>query len=213
MKTISILIVTLLITFQTYGQDCQVKLEAISGTYEGDCKKGLAQGSGKASGTDTYEGTFKKGLPDGNGTYTWANGDVYVGEFKKGVKSGAGKLTSADGTIDGYWADDEYIGKEKYPYKLLSADNNIADIQFSRKGSDKNQIVISYEKKGRRAEHGPINVKALLGNYGGLIQEPWTKTLTNVIYPIRFQVEGVERYDIVINQPGNWDVTVKLIAN
>ncbi len=213
MKTLYFLIAILIVSFQTYSQDCKVKLETISVSYEGDCKKGFAHGNGKASGIDTYEGTFKKGLPDGKGTYTWANGDIYVGAFKKGLKSGAGKLISSDGPIEGYWVDDEYIGKDKYPYKMFSADNKISDIQFTRKGNDKNQIVISYELKGRRVEHGKINAKTLLGNYASLVQEPWTKTLSQVIFPIRIQVDGNERFDIIINQPGNWEVKVKLIAN
>ena len=212
------LIAILMVSFQTYGQDCEVKLKAISGIYLGACKKGLAQGKGVSSGTDKYEGNFKKGLPDGTGTYTWANGDIYVGSFKKGLKSGEGKLTTMAGTIVGYWAEDEYIGKEKYPYKLFSADNNISDIQLTRKGNEKNQILIHYEAKGRRAQHGNIIVKALEGNYASLIQEPWSKTLTQVIYPIRLQVENTrndkyaERFDIIINQPGEWDVKVKLIG-
>ena len=72
---------------------CEVKLDEIKGTYEGGCKKGKAEGSGKAVGTDTYEGEFKKGLPHGEGTYTWANGNVFRGLFKKGKKEGKGKPT------------------------------------------------------------------------------------------------------------------------
>lgn len=210
-KTAYFLILLLIVSLQSYAQNCEVKLEAISGTYDGDCKKGLANGTGKASGIDTYEGTFKKGFPDGNGTYTWANGDIYVGEFKKGSKSGAGKLTSADGTIEGYWTDDDYIGKDKYPYKLFSADNNISDIQFKRNGDAKNQIVFNYESKGRRAQHADIKVTPLQGNFASFVQEPWTKTLQQVQFPIRLQVSGAENFDIIINQPGNWDVKIKLV--
>jgi hypothetical protein len=218
LKTIYLIIVALFISFFTNGQDCIVKLEAISGNYVGACKKGLAHGKGISSGVDKYDGTFKKGLPDGQGTYTWANGDIYIGEFKKGVKSGSGKLTSSLGTISGFWAEDEYIGKEKYPYRLFSADNTISEIQITRKGSDKNQILIHYESKGRKTQYGKIIVKALQGNYAGLIQEPWKKTLTQVTFPIRIQVENTrndkyaERFDIIINQPGDWDVKVKLVG-
>jgi hypothetical protein len=56
-------------------EDCKVLLPALSGSYEGSCKKGVADGRGKASGTDAYEGEFRKGLPDGKGTCTWSNGD------------------------------------------------------------------------------------------------------------------------------------------
>ena len=151
-------------------------------------------------------------MPNGQGTYTWANGDNYIGEFKKGIKSGPGKFTSEDAVISGYWIDDEYIGESKYPYKLFFADAKISDIQFVRKGSDKNQIVIRYEIKERKTKHIDIMVTELQGNYTSLIQEPWTKTLSRVTFPIRFQVAGKESYDIVINQPGNWELKVMLVG-
>ena len=93
---------------------CKVLLESISGSYEGDCKKGLAHGKGKAVGEDTYEGTFKKGFPEGEGKYTWANGDYYEGEFKKGKIEGEGTRVMAGGDItqEGFFLDGEYIGKE-----------------------------------------------------------------------------------------------------
>ena len=56
---------------------CMVLMEAISGSYEGDCRNGLAHGKGTALGWDTYRGQFKKGLPHGTGTYIWENGAVY----------------------------------------------------------------------------------------------------------------------------------------
>ena len=37
-------------------------METLKGTYTGECKKGKANGRGKAVGTDTYEGFFKTGL-------------------------------------------------------------------------------------------------------------------------------------------------------
>lgn len=39
---------------------CRVLLPEIADYYEGGCKKGLADGIGKAQGTDQYEGSFKK---------------------------------------------------------------------------------------------------------------------------------------------------------
>ncbi len=212
MKKYILLLSVALISLQVYSQNCEVKLEDISGAYEGDCKKGLANGTGKASGTDTYEGSFKKGLPDGQGTYIWANGDVYVGEFKKGVKSGAGKITTSEGEKTGYWLDGDYIGTEKYAYKMLSADSNISDIKFARKGDESNEIIISYELKGRRTQHDDIVVTELQGNYASLVQEPWTKTLSQVSFPFRFNVTGKEAFDVVINQPGKWEVKVILVV-
>ena len=58
---------------------CEVIPDDIKGTYDGECKKGKANGFGKAVGTDTYEGEFKKGFPHGKGTYTWGNGNIFTG--------------------------------------------------------------------------------------------------------------------------------------
>lgn len=56
----------MILTFALYavtaaGQsECKVLLPALSGSYEGGCRKGLADGDGVAIGTDTYKGSFKK---------------------------------------------------------------------------------------------------------------------------------------------------------
>lgn len=93
---------------------CKVLVPELSGNYEGGCKKGLANGTGKAVGVDTYEGEFKKGFPNGIGTYTWANGDVYKGEFQKGKPDGEGVLTKKNGEVEkGYWKYGYYTGEEK----------------------------------------------------------------------------------------------------
>ena len=68
--------------------DCKVLTEALQGEYTGDCKKGLAHGTGESKGIDIYRGDFKKGLPNGTGTYIWKNGNSYEGEFKDGKRNG-----------------------------------------------------------------------------------------------------------------------------
>ncbi|MCU0459673.1 MAG: hypothetical protein MUE37_11375 [Bacteroidales bacterium] len=74
--------------------NCKVLKPGIDSTYAGDCKQGLANGQGTATGIDRYTGEFKKGLPDGTGTYIWNNGDKYEGEWKKGLREGTGKYTT-----------------------------------------------------------------------------------------------------------------------
>ena len=95
--------------------DCRVRLPDIAGSYEGECHKGKAHGTGKAIGRDIYEGEFEKGFPHGTGTYTWANGDYYVGEFVRGAKEGEGKMiyasVKADSVQAGQWENDQYLGK------------------------------------------------------------------------------------------------------
>ena len=62
-----LLIATASVLIAQDKSDCKVLAETLAESYEGDCKKGLADGKGKAIGTDSYEGGFKKGLPEGEG--------------------------------------------------------------------------------------------------------------------------------------------------
>ena len=116
------LLISLLLTENIFPQDCKVNIEALSGTYEGECKNGKAEGPGKAIGIDMYEGQFKAGLPSGTGKYTWKNGNVYEGEFTKGVPDGNGtmiyKLQAGDSLVKGYWKKGVYGGKFVKPYLI-----------------------------------------------------------------------------------------------
>ena len=110
-----------------YAQEkCKVLLPAISGSYTGKCKKGLAHGKGLAVGTDTYEGRFSKGLPEGRGKYTWAEGRIYEGEFSDGEPSGNGTMIypreGEDSIVSGIWSGDNYYGPVPGPpYKVMRA--------------------------------------------------------------------------------------------
>ena len=89
----------------SYGQQCKVLVEAIARNYSGECKKGLADGVGKAEGDQaTYEGEFRKGLPNGKGTITFNDGRKFNGEWKNGEIYGFGELTINDGKVQsGYF--------------------------------------------------------------------------------------------------------------
>ncbi len=206
--------------------DCDVLLEAIKGTYEGDCRKGLAHGEGKAVGTDTYEGEFKKGLPHGEGTYTWASGDVFVGEFNKGLKEGEGVLTQADGTVvKGYWKDDEYIGTDKNPYKIISKSVSVNRVMFRRQDASPDEIDFKFSYLGKPARARNFRVE---GSFGVLTNETdYIKTVKVYQYPaqgtISFSTEttrdaggsGSGDYkdgtlEFLISQSGKWEVTVEM---
>jgi hypothetical protein len=95
-------------------ESCKVLTEVLQGTYQGECKGGLAHGDGIATGLDTYEGHFSKGLPNGYGTYKWNTGAVYVGQWKKGKRQGRGKYTcilnGKEVIQDGLWKNNSYQG-------------------------------------------------------------------------------------------------------
>ena len=103
-------ILTLLLLANAKAQDCIVAMDSLKGKYEGVCKKGKAEGMGKAMGTDMYEGEFKAGLPDGNGKYTWKNGNWYEGQWYRGKREGNGKMlykfADRDSLVNGYWKKD-----------------------------------------------------------------------------------------------------------
>ena len=135
--------------------DCEVDIEAISGTYDGDCKRGKAHGEGKAVGTDTYVGEFKKGLPEGFGKYTWADGHFYEGEWGKGVKEGEGKMVyiktnGKDSVVTGFWEKDEYMGKYKEPYKILSKSTEIQRVVVRKIASTPDQITVNFNRGTQR---------------------------------------------------------------
>src|SRR5688572_10083425 len=107
-----------------YAQDCTVESELLKGTYSGECKKGKANGKGKATGIDSYEGDFRSGKPDGKGTYSWANGNLFVGQFAGGMKEGKGKLiykrtNAKDSSVEGFWKKDQYVGRYEHPYSII----------------------------------------------------------------------------------------------
>ena len=198
---------------QTTG--CRVLLPQIAGQYEGECKKGLADGMGKAQGTDQYEGFFKKGLPDGQGKYTWNDGTTFEGEWKKGRKDGYGVLTShlasRDSVLSGYWIDDEYIGTEKKPYKINNKGINIIGLTLSRVGSDKDQIVVEYNRSGRPLSIYSFHVTELMGGYSTISKSDFSKTLLNVRYPFRAEITGdAFVFDVTISQRGSWKIIVNV---
>ena len=186
------------------AQDCSVELSSLQGSYEGDCKRGLAHGSGKAAGVDNYEGSFKRGLPHGKGTYQWANGDVYIGEFVKGQKKGPGVMTHASTGLrqEGYWLDDEYIGTEMKPYTIVQKSNSILRVTFKRMSGDENKIKFSFSRLGKPIKVSSLNVQSDFGVE--LNQTDYDRTFTVHDFPcdpiITFRAEA--NRDVTGSQKG-----------
>ncbi|NOU47999.1 MAG: hypothetical protein HOO86_13190 [Bacteroidales bacterium] len=138
----------------SYSQEqCKVLKPEISGTYEGKCKKGLANGKGIAIGTDRYEGKFSNGLPHGKGTYTWSTGETYTGEWFNGKRDGVGVYTmhvnGKDSVQDGIWQKDKFGGpKPKNPVVIYKS--GVDRYNFQKNITAKNRVLIDLLQNGSR---------------------------------------------------------------
>ena len=220
-NTITLLLLISLIHFSySQSENCKVLKPEIATSYSGECKKGLANGTGIATGTDKYEGKFKDGLPQGNGTYRYANGDVYKGDFKNGMKDGNGKFTfkylGKDSTYQGIWKADQFVKKivpsaylitqktnlQRYTVKKMNSGNRIMFV-FMQNGMNNRSISrLSFAESGGSAlamgqELGfdniqfPFNCKVAYSS---------SNSLRTAIYDVVFEIQ--------VNEPGQWLVTL-----
>lgn len=227
------LVITLaavLFSAQIFAQDCAVEKESLKGTYTGDCKKGKANGKGKAVGADTYEGEFKNGLPDGQGTYTYSNGNVFKGSFSKGLKQGEGSMTykrtgKSDSTIKGFWSKDLYVGLYEKPYTIYTKGEavNDVDVKYQKEGMSQITFVVSDASGGgfsaggtQRASGRVDNIQRISGERYGQVttneRGKKTETIINeVTFPLRIKVFiSGEELEMEFREPGSYTVNVNV---
>lgn len=223
MKTIvkySAAIIILLFTLDGFGQDsCKVLLSNISDVYVGGCKNGLAHGDGIARGIDEYEGQFKKGLPHGVGTYKWKNGDIYKGKWRKGMKHGKGVFSFGNEgqlqVMSGIWKNDEYIGKEKTIPYTQGHIMNLERFSVNRLG-DGNKVMLLFYYMGKT---GQLPDDLIFRMESGMSkQQGHSVGYEDVIFPAKILItysvpdklgRGLMipiRFEITINEPGNWEI-------
>jgi MORN repeat len=230
MKKSTTILVSLLFSSYIFAQNCAVETASLKGIYTGDCKKGKANGKGKAVGTDTYEGDFKAGLPEGNGTYVWKNGNRFTGEFVSGLKDGKGimlykKQDAKDSIVEGYWKKDVYTGKDESPYKLIFKSKLVTDLETEFKEDRFHRIsfFITNTSGGGVFVDGTEmtrmkvdEVQIVSGSYGRLfINDNHAKktesVLEDVIYPIRFKaIIGEEQVEMEFKKPGSYVITLRI---
>jgi hypothetical protein len=199
--------------------DCKVLLPRISGTYSGECKKGLANGTGVSQGIDKYEGEFRKGLPEGLGTYRWADGTFFEGYWKDGLREGSGKMIySSDSTITGYWKADKYVGKENLKkYEVLQT-RYVARSTFSKVSDTPKQIKVRLTMGG--APNTSIQDFSIIYSSGDEFKMNNVYGIQNVTFPVTVRVsyltwnvvhsvQSQVSFEFVINEPGNWDVNIQ----
>lgn len=234
MKVLSrgvLLAMIVFLSFQTFAQEtCKVLMPSIAGKYQGDCKKGNANGIGKAEGVDLYEGQFKDGLPSGTGTYLWKNGDSYEGSWSNGKRDGEGKMTykkkgNADSVVAGIWKKDSYIGKNLKPYKVYSRTLQVSRSEVEYKPSKEGEIIVSLSNTTGNMPliNGQITPKVTLGQVV-ISQGSYTRILTvsdtarqisykleNVLFPFRAKFRfGNQEVDVLFSEYGSYTMDVVL---
>ncbi|WP_235297084.1 MORN repeat-containing protein [Portibacter marinus] len=229
MRGVCLVVLMSMFAFALSAQDCEVKVEALSGSYEGKCRKGLAHGKGKAMGEDTYEGSWKKGYPDGNGVYTFANGNVYEGKFDKGMKAGEGVMKFATDDLpdlEGYWIDDEYAGKDKKVYDVIDRSTSIKTVRFRRISGDINQITFKFANQGKPVKATDITFEcpnAVFVN-GTDFEAVYSISEFPIKGNVRFRAAGLRtangssdyvsgQAEFEITFKGDWEVTIEMNNN
>lgn len=199
--------------------DCKVLLPRLSGTYEGECKKGLAHGNGLAQGIDSYNGEFRNGYPEGRGTYRWADGTFFEGYWKKGLREGSGRMIySSDSIITGYWKADKYTGKQNLKeYEVLQS-RYIARTSFIKTGETPLQVKVKLTLGG--APNTDVQDFSMTYSSGDEYRLGGAYALQNVKYPITIRITYMTwnvlrtvmspaALEFRINEPGSWDVNVQ----
>ena len=210
----------------SFGQtDCKVLKAEISLIYKGDCKDGLADGDGDASGRDHYVGEFKKGFPHGKGTYDWSTGEVYEGDWRKGLRHGSGEFSfivnGKDTTLSGRWVRDEFVGSnaKEAPYKIIYK-NNIGRLNFIYYGTSKGagndirfRILRGIAEVGVSPTlNGDSGTMWADGNFIGFrnVEFPFTGTIIFSAPNAFFSATLKYELRFVINEPGKWNIHIYL---
>jgi len=204
-----VLICALLIS-KSYSQEksnCTVVDNENSGVYIGQCKNGLA---------------------DGDGVFEYMNGKyIFQGKFKKGLKHGEGKLFSfIDGEKklikEGVWKNNKYKGEkskqQKAAYKVQKR-VNIERYSVRRIG-DGNSVKFTFMQNGNRNN---IENLTMTGDSGTMYSSSYNQSLNegfeNIKFPFKCEVTYrtlsklkyqtfVVRFEILLIDPGNWDITL-----
>lgn len=197
--------------------ECNVTLPAISGSYSGGCKNGMAHGKGIAQGIDHYEGQFSKGMPDGKGTYKWADGTVYEGEWKKGMRTGKGKMIYRDSVINGYWKEDKYLGEKLIPPYKVNYSMGVSRSTIMKTASSLNGVRIRLLQGG--GDNTSIQDFSLTYTSGDEYRTGSVYGIQNTFFPldvkVRYSTWNQFRtskfnvlFEFTINDPGTWDVVI-----
>ena len=221
---VTLRIITMLCFLQdSYGQqsDCKVLIPALSGSYSGKCKDGLANRKGIAIGTDKYEGQFYKGLPQGKGTYTWSNGSWYTGQWVEGKRDGIGKmvyhLSGKDSTVLGYWKQDRYVDANPTPPYTVTRNLGVIHYNFRKLDNTNNNVIFKFFIGGRI--NSDIEGLSIATDSGDQYNSGYSTGIQNYSAPLDVKItyrtwnqlhssqSGVS-FEFILNEPGSWEITI-----
>ncbi|MEP6674247.1 MAG: hypothetical protein ABJA78_03805 [Ferruginibacter sp.] len=218
MKTITTIISFLLFIHISFAQtpSCEVLTDSLKGTYEGDCKKGKADGIGKATGADSYEGGFKNGFPEGTGTYKWKNGDWFTGNWKKGLMDGKGEYftKTKNSSLVGFWKKNVYKGMYEKPYDVINQSDKVSHLDVNSLDKKGNIVIVSMVS-GMLAQANVDDFQVVSGTYDRYNKREMIKTkvieFQNVQFPFRVKFNiGGSPFEIQIFESGQWQVDLML---
>jgi hypothetical protein len=221
-KCMFLLFALLVSALSVYSQDttsCRVLMKEIAGTYKGDCKNGVADGKGTATGVEKYTGEFKNGLPDGKGKYTYRNGDIYSGYWTNGLKNGKGKYTyTVNGestTVEGYWKNGDYTGiSNTDEFYRVTNKTHIENYSIKKLEGDGDKISVFFERANLKTTPSDLQITV---SSGDLNQGNRCITITQFAIPvhceIHYTIKGIAGiwecylfFDIL--KRGNYEVIV-----
>lgn len=199
--------------------ECEVLLNGLDDSYNGDCKKGLANGKGIATGKlGKYTGDFKKGFPSGDGKLEYSRGSYYEGEWSRGMRDGKGKyIHSADSIIDGYWERDVYLGIYQYPYKVISS-RGLTRYKFTKIGDTPNSVEVQFKRNGVRNMDDIVSISTQYNsgsqleqrNYFGFEQVEFPfegKFLLTINNKLRTNTLTAE-FEFIVYHKGKWILSI-----